>query len=120
MAYGRSSHSCGKVGDNIVVVGGLRDASEFSEIFSLESLTWSTGPGVPAASGYFAGAPQVLQLEDTFYIIGGLDDYVATDAVYEFDPDSWTWKLSDERLTSARGYAGIIPIPNRLLTGGKR
>ena len=120
MAYGRSSHSCGKVGDNIVVVGGLRDASEFSEILSLESLTWSTGPGVPAASGYFAGAPQVLQLEDTFYIIGGFDNNAATDAFHEFDPESWTWKLSDEQLTSARSYAGIVPIPNRLVTGVKR
>ena len=95
-------------------------ASEFSEILSIDTLTWSTRPGVPAASGYFAGAPQVLQLEDTFYIIGGYDNNAATDAVYEFDPESWSWKLSDERLTSARAFAGIVPIPNRLLTGGKR
>ena len=117
MTTPRCAHSCVRAGSNIIVVGGLGsgEAKTTSEIFSLDSLSWTTGPGVPpTANGQF-GDSAVCQLEDTFYLLGGYDDNSYLDTVYEFDPKFFTWKLKEERLETARDDHALVPIPKRIL-----
>ena len=110
----RDYHSCGRAGRFIVVVGGCckAESKTTSEIFSLDSLTWTTGPGVPPIPDGKFYSSSVNQLEDTFYLLGG---YGANTLVYEFDPEFFTWKLREERLETARRSHALVSIPNKLL-----
>ena len=113
----RSFHSCGRSGNQIVVVGGCNSevAGTTSEIFSLDSHTWTIGPGVPLAShGNFCSSA-VYQLEDTFYLLGGgFADYYL-DTVFEFDREFFKWQRRKERLATERENLAIVPIPNSIL-----
>ena len=116
MSLARSSHSCGRAGHYVFVVGGNpRDTSgKTSEIFSLDSLTWTTGPGVPPTANGELASSAVYQLEDTFYLFGGIADQ-EIDTIYELDIEYFTWKEREERMEKPRFYHALVPIPNRFL-----
>ena len=116
MSVARDDHSCGRTDNRIVVVGGYsEEASRTSEIFSLDSLTWATGPGVPSTPNGKFFRSEVYQLEDAFDLLGGYDGSNYLDTVFEFDPEGFTWKLRDERLDTGRYLHANVHIPNRVL-----
>ena len=101
--------SCGRVGRDIIVVGGY-SSLDTSEIFSLDNMQWSAGPGVPTSTGKFYDSPQILQLEETFIIIGGDDGVGTVGEVYEFDAEFFTWKQRGETLQTRRDLHGVVLI----------
>ena len=113
MTTPRCAHSCGRAGSNIIVVGGLGSDEAYTtfEIFSLDYLTWTTGPGVPPTANGEIKDSSSFQLENTFYLLGGKADK-ALDTVYEFDLESFAWKEREEKLEIAREYPVLVPIPN--------
>ena len=116
MGVARYEHSCGRVGRDIVAVGGYQeDARRTSEIFNLGILAWRYGPGVPGESGEFYDAGPVYQLEDTFFTLGGYGGGSHLDYVYEFDPVTFAWKERRERLVVARSHHAVVPVLTRLL-----
>ena len=116
MAVAREYHSCGRAGRNIVVVGGYaaNGAEGTSEIFNLDTMTWSAGPGVPTSSRYYR-AGQTFQLEDTFYLMGGFNGNTYLDTVFEFVPEFGIWTERKERMMTARDRFAVVPVPRRLL-----
>ena len=116
MAIAREYHSCGKIDNDIVVVGGyaFEDAEKTSEIFNLETHSWRAGPGVPTESGQF-WLSQVYQLENTFYLMGGYDGHADIDAIFELDIESSTWKKREESLGRARGDHAVVAMPTSIL-----
>ena len=108
MVQGRTDHTCGKIGRDIHVVGGDQnpDALDTTEIFNLDTLTWSAGPRAPVCC-----EAAVYQGEDTFYIIGGVGGDTL-ESVYRFDEASFSWKLSDEKkLETARSQHVVVTVP---------
>ena len=65
--------------EHIVVTGGCC-YTELTEIFNLQTFTWSVGEDLPVAIGYGASVP----FEDSFLIVGGYPDYL--DSIYYFYP----------------------------------
>ena len=111
MRQARAGHSCGRVGHKLIVVGGSDEAGATSEILSLDSLTWTSGPGAPPTpSGSIRGAA-VYQEEETFYLLGGRAGNNEIATVYEFDHESFTWKERAERLVTAKSYHALVRIP---------
>ena len=83
-------------------------------MLSLETLTWSAGPAVPTPIlNKYSDAPNVYQMKDTFYLIGGYGDRLLT-SVYEFDSENIDWKLRPEQLERGRTEHGLAPVPSRL------
>ena len=96
-----------------MVVGGDLQ-SHTSDIFDLDSDgTWTPGPAAPEGGIY--GAASVQLTETTFMVVGGADGTHYLDTIYEFNPDSWTWKLRSERLENAKCDFVALPIPDELL-----
>ena len=119
MSVERFDHTCGLVGDQVVVVGGY-PSLETAEVLDLKTLTWRSGPGMPTERGTLRSSRQVYQLGDTFWVFGGSDGYGSKyDTVFEFDPVTFDWVLRDERLVTARFGHGVVAIPNRLLNFGE-
>ena len=56
------------------MIGGYRGGYD-SRAFDPENQEWDSGPGLPPGiGGYRSGA--VLQVEDTFLLVRGSDDFV--------------------------------------------
>ena len=115
MARGRNGHTCGRSGGKIVALGGSEEGSDGSEIFSLDTMTWSDGPDIPTRTGTFDDAPHVYQLKDTFYVLGGWDGDHFLDTVFEFEPRSASWLVREETLKTARSDHGLVAIPSRII-----
>ena len=103
MSFERSFASCGRVGDDIVVVGHNQgdEAGNSTEIFSLTNKTWRMGPSVPGFGICFNSSPAV-QLKDTFLLVGGYDCIRLYDKIYEFDAVNYDWIEREEKLASMR------------------
>lgn len=114
MRHERYRVSCGKVGNKIVVVGGDPN-QDSSEVFSLDTLRWTEGPGVPTASGRFWACPQVYQMEDTFRLLGGYDGDGWLDTVFEFDPEVFGWRTMGERVARNRDSHGVVAVAEELV-----
>lgn len=86
----RMSHGCALVeGNKIMVIGnGWTQKEDVStEIFSLDSMTWSYGPYMPRRMR----DPQIVPYGDSFVLVGGggpMDPYWET---YEYMPANQTW-----------------------------
>lgn len=111
MKTGRRAHTCNVVGTDVVVVGGY-DGEDLgtSEIFSLTSNSWSLGPGVPTSSGMLAFAKSA-QSPESFNIVGGFDGENYLDKIFEFDPETYTWKTTDKTLSAAREDHVVVAVP---------
>ncbi len=114
LALARLIASCGLVhgesrGQEVVVAG---DGT--SEIFSLETLTWRTGPVLDPTSYSFSA-----QLQTTFLYLGGFykgEDYIDYDSViesiYRYNPDDHSWQLLSQQLQQDRAEAAAVGVPN--------
>ena len=112
MAYGREHLACGRVGDKIVVAGGccstgLRDTSE---VLSLDAITWTSGPALPTSDSFMWNS-RALQLEDTFYLLGGKSGNGYLGSVFEFDAEALDWIKRDEYLMEARQGHAVVGVP---------
>ena len=111
MSCRRMSHVCGRAGRTIVVVGNC-ETTDRSEIFDLDTQTWSSGPAIPLGSGKkFSSSVQSYQLPDTFYVLGGYDGTDRLDTVFEYDPANRGWIKRPERLPTATNMHAVVPIP---------
>ena len=121
MVYGRYQHSCGKAGSDIVVVGGCCSnlVKTTSEIFSLETMYWTSGPAIPQTPDGSLSNAAVAQFENTFFILGGLSGNTRLDSVFEFDAMNIVWKKRKEKLSTGKFDHAVVAIPNRLLHPGK-
>ena len=74
MSTPRKFHSCGLNADGLIIVAGgmiinKDEALNSTEIFNLSTLTWETGPTLPAAKFAF-GAAMISDNAGTFFIGG--------------------------------------------------
>ena len=117
MRYRRVNPTCGMVGRNVVVEGGnyydVNDGN--AEMYSLETGMLFIGPQIPTESGRFRDAPNVLQLKNTFYVLGGYDEIDYLDTVYQVDVENTNWKLRNERLKVPRIDHEVVAIPRSIL-----
>lgn len=101
MPTARYGASIGVIGDKIYVAGGFRstymqaippmenDPTNVLEVYDIATNTWATKAALPYSFGYAGSAAR-----DTFYVIGGYDNYNEFSLVYEYSPvlDRWlTW-----------------------------
>ena len=95
---------------------GSRTPGNTTEILSLETLQWTTGPELPVATGKgrLLGA-SVYQLENSFYILGGNDGYREVDTIYEFDLQTFSWRLKTDTVGQPKKYHSVVPIPKDYL-----
>ena len=106
----RRGHTCGLVGNNVVVVGGetLGAYLDSSEVFSLDTNTWSEGPQAPRE----IKSSQAIQRENTFLIVGGFDfdgaDYIAD--IFEVDEKTFKLHKMPQELTKSRAYHTAVVI----------
>ncbi len=91
-------------GVEIVVVGDGE-----SEIFSLESMSWRSGPDQSFPTSVLTAA----QLRKTFLVVGGSagDSNETVRKVYEYDPEEETFVLLEQELEVSRSEAAAVAIP---------
>ncbi len=75
-----------------------------SEIYNTATQEWRQGPTLPQTIRYMSS----VQYEDTFLLVGGrnVDQYL--DTIYQYDQTSETWILREERLSSPKGFMGVV------------
>ncbi len=112
MLYTGSWPSCGLIqnpdnGAEVVVAGYGQ-----TQIFNLRSLSWRDGL---VETPYFYAAREA-QLLDTFLVVGGRTSSIYLDTIYEFDNLNYRWILRDQRLSFPREGAGVVPVPDDVVT----
>ena len=115
MNVSRSSHSCGLTarGHKVVVVGGNmgQGGEDFTEIFDLETMTWTQGPPSPHPTLDYAST---VPHGDTFLLVGGFlgwDDGTSS-SIYEFDWRTDAWVIREEKLEMAKeGHVALGVYP---------
>ena len=94
-------------GHEVVVAGGRYKSS--SEIFDTQTQEWRMGPDLPDDRELCCGSS--VQYKDTFLIIGG-EDGGEQDAILEFDPVNYEWKVLPHKLKTARNSFAAVLVPN--------
>lgn len=92
---------------DIVATGGAYRDPHFksTEIFSLETMYWRSGPDLPKK--LYSMAP--VQLGGTFAITGGIDENFGRHSVgdiYQFNKMNYTWTKIPE----------VLKIPRQIIT----
>lgn len=116
----RTEVGAGRLGDRIVVLGGLRadgSATDRVDVYDLRSRTWSAGPPLPRPLHH----PGVTTFDGRLVVAGG----------YVTDGGSWVetadvWSLGDPKgewrrepsLHTARGALGLAATGDRMLAFG--
>ncbi len=110
--------SCGKAGDNeVVIVGSDLMHRGTSEIYNFQDQEWRRGPEMEVAlnqAGY-------AQFGDTFVVLGGFDEEMEVrDEIYFFDHVNYEWKQMGQKLKVPRaGYPAVVPVPDDMVTCSK-
>ncbi len=108
---GYRDHGCGcglirneENGEEIVVAG-----YGSSEIFNLVTMKWRDGPDLHYAHGYASA-----QLEDTFLMVGGHDNYLGVyfNTILMFDQENYEFVELEQRVQYRRSYAAAIAVPD--------
>ena len=97
----------------MVVAGGLSSNSidlSSSEIYDINSQTWSTGPNLPSAWYLSTSVP----FGDTFLVVGGVSSGSRSDDIYEFDPVANTWKTRIEKMSLDRYDHAAFLVPDEI------
>ena len=112
MLTGRFDHSCALLtNDTVLVSGGWNGYSSIlktSEIFSISTGTWQSGPSLPKAMH----DAQMINVDDTVYHIGGMVDDGAISDIYRLDKDSTSsfhWSLVGHLKKAKYGF-GVAAI----------
>ena len=100
------SYTKGK--EYVVVAGGFDNTRTW--LLDLRVNQWIPGPNLPIDIRY-AG---VIQLEDTFLIVGGnsVSESRPLADIYEFDPELETWEPRPEKLAHPRDHMAAFLVPN--------
>ena len=98
----------------VVIAGGLSAGNSdlaSSEVYDIESQTWSTGPNLPSAWYVAASVP----FGDTFLVVGG-DKFSGSSSnnIYEFDPAGNSWITRQEKLSLARYDHTAFFVPDEV------
>ncbi len=85
-----------------------------SYIFNFGDLAWREGPKINYEMESADGMP--VQMEKTFYVIGGwLIDGATADVIYMFDNENYIWELVPTRLKTSRGKGCAIAVPDEVV-----
>ena len=87
MAEPREFHACAELMGKIYSIGGSNPAGTTVEIYDPDTSTWEYGPPLPLAVHY----AQVINFQDTLYLVGGEDHTQAFYLSYPFD----SWEAMD-------------------------
>jgi len=79
----RALHGCGVHQGEVVVAGGWGGGSQTSDIFSLETLTWQTGPRLSSGQGYARTADFISWNNRAFWV-----------------GEKWVWELTGAEKSS--------------------
>ena len=111
LRYTRSYNHCGRVGNDIVVVGhDQRDAAGRStEIFSLTTMSWRMGPNLPLNKDHYC-CTGIVQMQGSFLLLGMNDN-----DIYEFEVTTYTWEMRSERLAVGRHNYCAVTIPYEII-----
>ena len=106
-----STLQCGKAGDYIVEIGDgstgkYRNTTSF---FSLSEEKW-LDQTIPAPNGFWVGWPTIVQLQDTFLVLGGGEnsEEFASKTIYEFDVKAFSWIKRKEETAVATRAANVF------------
>ena len=80
-----------------------------SEIFDTQTQEWQMGLDLPDGQELCCG--NSVQYKDTFLIIGGENGGIQ-DAILEFDPVNYKWKVLPHKLKTARNSSAAVLVPN--------
>ena len=92
----------------VVLAGGF--GKRTSEIFWIESQTWTPGPDLPVNSPGFHTNACVVQEDTTFLIVGGAG-YEGTWLI-RFNVDTGDWDVLPEKLLQPRSLSACFYVPN--------
>ena len=98
--------------EHIVVAGGYDGSfySDVTEIFHLQTQTWSTGDNLPVEIRDGASVP----FEDSFLIVGGYSSNGGgyLDTIHYFNPLLQKWETRDETMKDGRYLLAAFMVPN--------
>ena len=85
-----------------------------TEIFSLETMTWRSGPTITSSTGELSDIGEAsVRTRNGFRIAGGdLNGNVASNRVYEFDAGSYEWTRLEETMVEKREFHAVIALPD--------
>ena len=92
----------------VVLAGGF--GYETSEIFWLDSQTWTVGPDLPISDRDYLCNACVIQEEETFLIVGGAG-YEGTWLI-RFNVTAGGWDVLPEKLLQPRSLSACFYVPD--------
>ncbi len=106
----RSMSACGvahsqEKGTEIIVT-----SSGASDIFSINTMQWRTGPAIQETSSLYAHA--IAQFSSTFMIIGG---YADGKELLKYNQATETFEVQPQVLKLPRGYTAAVPVPDSMV-----
>jgi N-acetylneuraminic acid mutarotase len=119
MPHARKYPAAVCVGGRIYVIGGhtgtfgVVDATDFVDVYDIQSGAWSTAPSLPRA----LTAADATVLNGRIYVMGGADgsaDYVALDGVYSWRPGDRAWRVEPSMPMPAIGL-GVATVGDSAL-----
>lgn len=117
----RTEVGAARLGDRIVVVGGLKEdgtATDRVDIYDVESETWTDGPALPRALHH----PGVTTFQGRIVVAGGYvtdgGAWLETDDVWSLGDDLDAGWREEPSLHTARGALGLAATGDRMLAFG--
>ena len=114
MCYGRSDSSCAVVGENIYVMGGLREGAKTPcsecEVFNTKTKTWSTIPKMNFAKEKHSSAA----IGDKIYVFGGYRGRCITEM---YDTVACTWTMKSRMKIGRYSFASAV-VNNKIFAIG--
>lgn len=104
LQIGRRHHACARLGDNIIIAGGLSEDVSSTTILSLANGEQRHGQHMTSARYDFGMA----QLGGRLLAFGGWDGNGYTDSVEEWDGELEQWMVREERLKEGRDSFGFV------------
>ena len=90
-----------------LLVGGGETFSRETEIFSLSTQSWRSGPDLP----HPVVDASYVQLHGSILVIGGqISSGVYSDKIHQYDASSSSWITLPQRLAKARSYACALKL----------
>ena len=111
MSIGRDGCEAGVVKFNngskaVVAVGGYSEKT--TEYLNDDENFWRLGPELP----YYIYKAASVQLENTFFFVGGFDGTYHLDTIWGFDVEAEQWTLLNETLATPRDYTTAFLLPD--------
>ena len=106
---------CNAVGREVVVLGGWNgEKLGSSEIFDLDSETWSRGPNLPASLGGvhgFGSEMVAVAKENTFYVFGGDMERGNSDKIVGYDAAKREFFVHPKRMDVGGDGHNMVKVP---------